>query len=105
MPFERGFQSRQSTLVDTAQQFLRCRCGENLIEENLQRRVGYHFQSQRRLAHFTDASAECCYMFRAKMRVKTEGHFQFVNGFGREPRNENLVQPLEGVMIALQPCD
>jgi hypothetical protein len=44
-------------------------------------------------------------MFGAKMRVKTESHLEFVKGFARDARGENLVQTFESVMVALVPAD
>src|SRR3954453_7319547 len=43
-------------------------------------------------------------MLRAVMRVQGKGHLEFVNRFRGEPREENFVQALEGIMISLQPA-
>src|SRR5207244_2560379 len=34
-----------------------------------------------------------------------ESHFQFVNRFGRDARDEDLVEPFEGIVITLQPAN
>src|SRR6266702_3576809 len=44
-------------------------------------------------------------MFGAKMRVEAEPHFEFVERLGSDARSENLVQPLQGVMVSLQPAN
>ena len=44
-------------------------------------------------------------VFTAKKGVQAETHFEFVDRFRRQAGGENLVEPLESVMIALQAGD
>ena len=44
-------------------------------------------------------------MFGTVMGVETEGHLQFINRFGGDPRCEDLVETLESVMEALETGD
>ena len=44
-------------------------------------------------------------MLRAVIGVETVGHFEFVDRLGGDPIIENLVEPLEDVMIALEASD
>ena len=100
-----GFQCRQGFFVKTEQQFFRRRGAEDFVEEDFQICIRHLIQAQRRLAHFADPLAQGGGVFSAVMGVETETHFQFVNRLGGEARGENLMQALEGVMIALEPVD
>src|SRR5436189_85317 len=41
-------------------------------------------------------------MLGAQMRVEAEGHLQLINGLSRDAGGENLMQPLERVVITFQ---
>ncbi len=105
MAFERGFQSGQGNFVKAEQKFLSRGRGENFIKEYFQGGMRNSFQTQRRLAHFTHATAQHRGVFGAKMRVQAESHLEIVNRLSRDARGEDLVQAFESVMIALQARD
>src|SRR5437870_4558327 len=63
------------------------------------------FQAKGRLAHFADALAQRGGVFGTKVRVEAEGVLQFEDRLSRNARGENLVQALEGVVIALEARD
>ena len=83
-------------------QFFGRRRGKNLVEENLQVRIRHHFEPQRRFAHFADAFAQSGDVLGAEVRVQAETHFQLVNRLGGDARGEDLVQPFEGIVVALE---
>src|SRR5688572_16871163 len=62
-----------------------------------------HFQAQRWFTHFTHALAQGGDVFSAQVRVQAESHLQFIDWLGRYSRRENLVEPFERVVIALEP--
>ena len=43
-------------------------------------------------------------MFRAKVGVEAKGHLKFVERFRSQAREQDLMQTLEGVMVALEPA-
>ena len=105
VPFEGGFQRGHGLLVKAEEQLLRRRRAEDFVEEDLQVRVGHGFEAQRGLAHFADPLAQRGGVFGAEMRVEAEAHLEFVEGLGGDARGEDLVQPLAGVVVTLEPAD
>jgi hypothetical protein len=75
VPGERGVQGGQSLFVHTNQQRGGRRRCQDFIEENCQCRMGNLFQTQRRLAHLTDAGSQSLNVFRAKIRVMRKSGF------------------------------
>ena len=102
MFLQRGAEDRKRMRVQTEEQFLGRRRRENFVEEDLQRGVGKRIEAERRFAHFSHALAQGCGMLCAVMRVQREDHLQLVDGFGGEPREEDLVQAFEGVVKPFQ---
>ncbi len=105
MLFQCRLQGGQRPFVQAQQQLLRAGGGENFIEKNFERGVRDCLQPQRRLAHFADTLAQCGDVLGAKVGVQTEAHLQFVDRLGGDPGGKNVVQPLEGVVIAFEPRD
>jgi hypothetical protein len=60
------------------------------------------FEAEGWFAHFADTLAESSDVLGAKVCVEAEGVFQFEDRLGSDARDENLVQALEGVMVALE---
>ncbi len=75
----------------------------DFVEKNLQRRVWRdHVETERRFAHFTDALPQGCGVLGAVMGVERERHFQLVDRLGGQAGKEDFVEPLEGVVKALE---
>ena len=94
----------QGDLVQADEQLLGRRRGEDLVEEDLQVRVGHDLQAQRRLAHLADAGAQGLDVLGAEVGVVRERGLQLVDRLGGDPGREDLVEPQEGVMQPLQPA-
>ena len=77
--------------------------GENLSEEEFQRRVWDSFQAKRRFAHFTDARAKRFDVFRTKIGMAGETDFEFVDRFRSNARGKDLVETAKSKMIAFEP--
>ena len=103
MPLQRGDQSWHCLCINPREQFFRRRSSENFIEEDREACIGHDVQPERRLPHFPDPLAQRRRMLRAEIRVQRERHLQLVNRLRRQPREEDSVQPLERVVIPLQP--
>lgn len=100
--FERVAQRRQGVMVNPEQQRIGFGRGADLVEKNIERRVGHGVEAERWLAHFADASAPGGGVFGAVMRVQAERHFQFVDGLGGEALDENFVEPPQGPVVAFE---
>ena len=63
--------------------------------------VGNLLQSERRRAHLGHAVAHRGAVLGAVVRVQAERHLEFIDRFRGEPRLEDLHEPLQGKMEAL----
>ena len=103
--FERGLQRGNGLLVEPEQQLLRGGGAEDFIEEDFEVRVGHGIEAERGLAHFADPLAQRGDVFGAEMRVQAEAHLEFIERLGGDARGKDLVQPLAGVVVTLEPAD
>ena len=106
VPGERRVERRQRLLVEPDEQLRGRRRREDLVEEDLQGRVrapppgpAAARASRRR------ASRRACDVLGAEVGVVREAGLQLVDRLGGDAGGEDLVQPLEGVVIPLQPRD
>ena len=105
VPFECGVQSRHRMLVEADEQRRRIRRAANLIEEGVQKGVRDHVESEGRLAHLADSAAPCRRVLGGVVRMQAEAHFQLVDGFGRQPGDEDLVKATPGPVMPLETPD
>ena len=98
-------QCRKRTAVDTEKEGVGRGRGEDLVEENVERGVRHGVEPEGRLAHLAHARAPSGGVFGAVVGVEAEGHFQFVDGLGREAFDEDLVEAAERPVVALQAGD
>src|SRR5687767_10719282 len=105
MEFKRGFESGQGSVIKTKEKFLGRRRGKNFIKEDFQRGMRNRFQSQRRLAHFADASTQEGGVLGTEVGVQTEGHLEFVNRLRGDSGGKDLMQTPEGIVVALEARD
>ena len=105
MSFQGDLKSGQRLFVQAENQLLGCWRRKDLVKENLQIDIRDHFQAKRRFAHFANPLAQGRPVFGAEVGVQAESHFQFVNRFGRDARDEDLVEPFEGIVITLEPAN
>ena len=103
MPIKRLDQRGYCALVYAREQFRRRRSGEDFIEKNREVFIRHHIEPQRRLAHFPHALTQRRDMLGAVVRVQGKGHLQLIDRLGSEAREEDFVQPFEGIVITLQP--
>src|SRR5256885_5752629 len=99
MLFERCFKSWNRFRIKSEDQLVSRLRGKNLVEENFEVWVWDGFEAEGRLAHFPNTLAQRADVLGAKMSVETERHLEFIDRLGGDAGRENLVQPLERVMI------
>ena len=92
-------------LVEADEQRRRIRRAADLIEEGVQKGVRDHVESEGRLAHLADPAAPCRRVLGGVVRMQAEAHFQLVDGFGRQPGDEDLVQATPGPVMPLETPD
>ena len=95
----------EGLFIEPDQEFLGGRRTEDLVEELFKGRVRHEFQSQWGFSHLADAFSQCLHMLGTKVSVISEARFQFIDGFGGDAGVEDLVEPLERIMISLQSGD
>src|SRR6266404_6675348 len=102
MALQSGLQRGQRLFVDAQYQFLRRGRGEDFVEEYFEFLFRNNIETEGRFAHFPNASSHGAHLLGAKVGVEAETHFQLVNRFGGEARDEDLVESFEGVVVALE---
>jgi hypothetical protein len=102
---QRGVECGEGLLVEPDEQLRGGRRRADLVEEDFEGRVGDRLQAQGGLAHLTDPAAEGLDVLGAKVGVVRECGLQLVDRLGGDPGREDLVEPLEGVVIPLQTRD
>ena len=78
---------------------------QNLVEEDLQRLMRNLRQPQRWLAHLADTLPQCRHVLGTQIRMMRKGCLQLVDRLRGDAGREYLVQPQEGIVVALEPGD
>ena len=89
----------EGVLVNPKEEFGIGGCGEDLVEERIERGVGHGIQTERGFAHFADTFAPGCGVFGAVVSVQTKRHLELIDRFGGETFDEDLVQSLPRPMM------
>ena len=103
--FQRGLQGWKRLGVEAEEKGFSRRNRFDFVEEEFQPGMGSGFEAERRFPHLPYPPADLGDVFRAEMGVEAEGHLQLIDGFGRQTRDEDLVDAPEGRVVAFEPQD
>ena len=95
----------EGVLINADEQFRGGGCGEDFVEEGIQRGVGHSVETERWFAHFADALSPRGGVFGAVVRVQTECHLELIDWLSGETFDEDFVQPFPRPVMMFQAGD
>ena len=100
---ERVAERRHRVLVDAHKERRRVRRRQDLVKEHVEGRVRGVVEAERRLPHLPHALPPRGGVLRAVVGVEAEAHLELVGRLRREALDQDLVEPPQGPVVALEP--